>query len=184
MQLSHAFREESLQFNEDFDKRFDLQFLEVLTKIHSGVKYIAGAIGVVLMSIPLIFIMPFILLSLSLGNRSLKRQMNHVYNWMNSASQNEIMNVHLMVERQVIRLKNRKRNGKIFDSNVFSMGVSSQINKMIQQLIDMEESLKKAAYPDLKKTLSKEDLLYLENEFKDLEDWNDPQLDIYEKTYL
>ena len=100
---------------------------------------------------------------------------------MNKATTKELIEVHLMVERKNSEYKKLVKMNKLIDRNPATMGLSSELNKLILKILDLELALKKAAYPSIDKNLSEQEINELKDIFSDSTDWQDDSLDVYEK---
>ncbi len=99
---------------------------------------------------------------------------------MNDASMSELIDAHLIIERNNKEYLQLLNMNKIIDKNPATMGISSEINKLVIQIVDLESSLKRAAYPNINKDLTVAELQELSAIFSDTIDWKDENLDVYE----
>jgi hypothetical protein len=143
-------------------------------------KYFLGLLGVILISIPFLIISPIFHIVLRSANKRLQQQLKDVYNWMNDASMSELIDAHLIIERNNKEYLQLLNMNKIIDKNPATMGISSEINKLVIQIVDLESSLKRAAYPNINKDLTVAELQELSDIFSDTINWKDENLDVYE----
>jgi len=146
---------------------------------HSS-KLFLGLLGLILISIPLLALVPLIYGLLVYSNRKLDKQLDAVYNWINTAPTEDLVNAHLIVERKNKGYKSIRRKNMVIDKNPLTMGVSSISKKIINKHFELESALKKAAYPKIDQEISKENLEELSNLFAGVNDWQDESLDVYE----
>lgn len=144
-------------------------------------KYFLGLFGLILISIPILIISPIFHIILNKANKRLKKQLTGVYNWINSAEKADLIEAHLLLERKKNEFQELLNMGKTIDRNPATMGVTSEINKLIIQIVELESSLKNAAYPHINKDLTVAELKELSDVFSDTTDWQDESLDVYEK---
>jgi uncharacterized membrane protein YciS (DUF1049 family) len=144
-------------------------------------KYVLGLLGVLLVSGLFLIITPFFYLIVKIANNRINKQLKSIYNWMNKATTKELIEVHLMVERKNSEYKKLVKMNKLIDRNPATMGLSSELNKLILKILDLELALKKAAYPSIDKNLSEQEINELKDIFSDSTDWQDDSLDVYEK---
>lgn len=118
----------------------------------------AGYLGLLILSIPLLLLMPLLTVYLWRFNKLVKRELKLIYDWINEASPAELRYFHLDIEKSTNLLRSLLAKNKIIDKNIFTMGTSSQIYHWINQIFHLEDTLKKAAYPNYDDPLTDEDL--------------------------
>jgi uncharacterized membrane protein YciS (DUF1049 family) len=144
-------------------------------------QFVLGILGVLLVSGVFLVIAPFLHLIVRIANKRISKQLKFIYNWMNDATSKELIEAHLMVERKNSDYKKLVKMNKLIDRNPATMGLSSELNKLILKILDLELALKKAAYPSIDKDLSEQEVNELKDIFSESTDWQDDSLDVYEK---
>lgn len=126
----------------------------------------AGLIGIVVLSVPLLLVIPFVYFYLRHANASIKKGFKEIYDWINTACESDLRYAHLDIERRNERFRTLLNKNKLLDRNVLTMGVSSQTNLLISQFFALEDALKNAAYPNYDNELSQADLQELAELFE------------------
>jgi hypothetical protein len=144
---------------------------------------LAGTLGLMILTPFLyIFILLFAAVLMHL-NKHLKSHIRKIYNYINDAPDNELIKIHLEIERANKLLSTRMKSLGSIDGTLVRP-VMNQIKKLNSQITNLESTLYKAAYPEIHKIPTAEQKNRLLKTFSDIEDWDDSDLDIYEQTYL
>lgn len=148
--------------------------------VFSFFKAILGIIGLVL-AIPILFLLSIVgwVFMLSLNYR-LERDMEDYNSLVNTWDDRKKMEEHLELERSVRILGSlmKKANSQKFIINP----VTKQAVIFYENLITMEQALKKSAYPKINEPLSDKESAYLLSVFQgaECEDWKDESALSYE----
>lgn len=148
--------------------------------VFSFFKAILGIIGLVI-AIPILFLLSIVgwMFMLSLNYR-MERDLVEYNTLVNTWDERKKMEEHLELERSVRKLGGlmKRANSRKFIINP----VTKQAVIFYQNLLTMEKTLKKAAYPDLEKPLTEEETEYLLKVFQgtECEDWKDESAMSYE----
>lgn len=170
-----------------FEKWFDrilFSSYKGLLKWNEGVfnffKSLAGIIGLII-AIPILFVLAIIgwLMLLSLNYR-MERDLTDYNTMVNSWDDRKKMEEHLLLEKavRVLNYLMRKANRKKFIINP----VTKQAIIFASNMSQMEQTLKKAAYPDFEDEPSPEEAEYLLTVFQESEcdDWKHEKAISYE----
>ena len=96
----------------------------------------------------------------------------------------ELIEWHLLYERAYRDLSKLVRNKFSHSTFYLYKPVIWQLRKFVKSLKSAEEVLKKAAYPELHRKPSKDQIERLVNTYSEVQDWDNDDYDIYEKEYL
>lgn len=143
-------------------------------------KSILGLIGLII-AIPLLFVLSIIgwIFMLSLNYR-IERDLTDYNTLINAWDDRKKIEEHLSLEKAVKRLNGlmKQANSKKFIINP----VTKQTIIFAENLSQMEQTLKRAAYPNIDKPITKEETEYLISVFErsDCEDWKHESAISYE----
>lgn len=177
----------SVVIGNEFDNSYNLKALSYLSRKTDNLirfaRFLLGIIGVVLI-IPIITIFSIILFLLILRMMQiLEKGIKEIYNEVNLMSREEIIQLHLNFESTRDRLHKLRKMGIKGDVLFLFKPFFNRLSQVINLVENTEQTLKRTAYPDLAKPLSKEHTDELRKKLSHFEDWNDDELDIYKKIY-
>lgn len=170
-----------------FDKWLDRALFDLykgVLRCNDGVfnffKGILGFIGLVI-AIPILFLLSLTgwIFMLSLNYR-MERDLTEYHTLINSWDDRKKMEEHLSLERLLLKLNGlmSRANNQKFIINP----VTKQAFIFVENLSQMEKTLKKVAYPDLNRPSSQEETEYLLSVFEnfDCQDWKHESAFSYE----
>lgn len=162
-------------------------FLEFLLKTSNSVvlqlKIWIGLIGLFVL-MPLIGIVLFGLFLLTYFQKfKIKRWVKSIYNRVTEMSDEDRIRIHLIVERTMFRHREVQNISDRSKNDILFKQIHFQVTQIVNSLSDAEQTLRKAAYPHIDKPLSEEHQKELMEKFKSFDDWDDEDLDVYDRVY-
>jgi len=178
-------------FPRDIDRDFNVY--------RSSTKYIkalAGSIGLFLVSPISLIGRAYLCKRLGTASRTIKKDVHEVYSMVPRMSESEKIDAHLQLERlrnatmpHILRAEEHLSFLKEKSlTRLFYNKMSHHLSQFKKTVIEAEDSLKKAAYPEYQRhSLSSEQTIELKKMYEssgvDLSDWDDEELDVYEQHY-
>ena len=154
-----------------------------LDKAIAWVKLLLGSLGLIITSPILLVMFGYTVMKLKQVKKSMKGNLQIIYDSIPTAEETEIIDTHLEIERAKTQFK-EVFTRDILESNVALLKpIITEIKEIYKILLESEAILKKAAYPNLNKTPDTQHLEELESLFRSVEDWKDSEMDIYQ-NYL
>lgn len=177
----------SVAIDNEFHNSYNLKALSNLSRKTDNLirfaRFLLGIIGVVLI-IPVIAIFSMILFLLTLRMMQIiEKGIKEIYNEVNLMNREDVIEHHLSYERIRDRFYKIRKMGIKGDIFFLFKPFFNQLSQVINLLENTEQTLKKTAYPNLTKPLSKEHTDELRKKLSNFEDWNDDELDIYKNAY-
>ncbi|SMD42185.1 hypothetical protein SAMN00777080_0725 [Aquiflexum balticum DSM 16537] len=154
--------------------------INVLATVIRWAEIFAGIIGVVLISIPSLFFIPILYIYLVKLRNDISKETAKIYESINNSDPKELIDIHLAIEKLITQMKELLQSKQTLEKVFFTKGIAKQMDKIFNNLSDLEKTLKKAAYPDLNTELSKEDIQYFQENISP-EGWDDEDSNVYEQ---
>jgi hypothetical protein len=140
----------------------------------------AGLIGVVAVSIPSIFIIPFLYILLIKLRNDISKETAGIYENINKAKPKDLIDTHLAIEKLITQMAELLQSKQTLEKVFFTRGLAKQMDKIFTILSTLEKTLKKAAYPELNSGLSDEEIQYYHENISS-EGWDDEESNVYER---
>ena len=157
---------------------------DAVNTIFKVAKFVLG-LGGIIIAIPILLPgIGLLYFKLVRTNKKNKKLTQKIYNEIPNMTDKELIEYHLIYEqacRNLSKLVSRKFNHSNF---YLYKPVMWQLHKCVKNLKSAKKVLKKAAYPEIQRQPSKDQIERLMKTYSDLQDWDNDDYDIYEKEYL